>query len=49
MTDIYKKISELNSKYGNESSEFEEKTKNNFFKNTKEFEKHNELVYSLSF
>ena len=24
MTDIYKKISELNSKYGNESSEFEE-------------------------
>ena len=29
--------------------EFEEKTKNNFFKNTKEFEKHNELVNSLSF
>ena len=24
MTDIYKKITELNSKYGNESSEFEE-------------------------
>ena len=24
MTDLYKKISELNSKYGNESSEFEE-------------------------
>ncbi len=24
MTDIYKKINELNSKYGNESSEFEE-------------------------
>ena len=24
MTDIYKKISELNSKYGNETSEFEE-------------------------
>ena len=23
MTDIYKKINELNSKYGNESSEFE--------------------------
>ncbi len=29
--------------------EFEEKTKNNFFKNTKEYEKHNELVSSLSF
>ena len=24
MTDIYKKINEINSKYGNESSEFEE-------------------------
>ena len=24
MSDIYKKITELNSKYGNESSEFEE-------------------------
>jgi|ETNmetMinimDraft_32_1059908.scaffolds.fasta_scaffold01953_13 hypothetical protein len=29
--------------------EFEEKTKNNFFKNTKEYEKHNELINSLSF
>ena len=29
--------------------EFEKKTKNNFFKNTKEYEKHNELVSSLSF
>lgn len=29
--------------------EFKEKTKNNFFKNTKEYEKHNELINSLSF
>ena len=38
MTDIYKKISELNSKYGNESSEFEEELvehiKKNFLINT---------------